>query len=120
MKIFPIPLHDRVQLIRIQLFFRNAVGNPLGISVGGALLALVLRMAGVSDRALLVWLGLIFLGGGILLAFQRHVTRVGLSPGNATRYYRIRATLGWEPRTPLRDALARTLEFYRANIQHYV
>ena len=33
---------------------------------------------------------------------------------------RIRATLGWEPRTPLRDALARTLEFYRANIQHYV
>ncbi len=33
---------------------------------------------------------------------------------------RIRATLGWEPRTPLRDALARTLEFYRANLQHYV
>ena len=33
---------------------------------------------------------------------------------------RIRATLGWEPRSPLRDALARTLEFYRANIQHYL
>jgi UDP-glucose 4-epimerase len=35
-------------------------------------------------------------------------------------YRRIRAALGWEPRTPLRDAIARTLEFYRANIQHYV
>jgi UDP-glucose 4-epimerase len=35
-------------------------------------------------------------------------------------FTRIRTTLGWEPRTPLRDALARTLEFYRANIQHYV
>ncbi len=35
-------------------------------------------------------------------------------------FKRIRATLGWEPRTPLRDALAQTLEFYHANIQHYV
>ncbi len=33
---------------------------------------------------------------------------------------RIRATLGWEPRTPLREALARTLEFYRENLAHYV
>ena len=32
----------------------------------------------------------------------------------------IRDTLGWEPRTPLREALARTLAFYRENIHHYV
>ena len=35
-------------------------------------------------------------------------------------FTRIRTTLGWEPRTPLRDALAHTLEFYRANIQNYL
>ena len=32
----------------------------------------------------------------------------------------IRESLGWQPRTPLRDGLARTLAFYRENIQHYV
>ena len=35
-------------------------------------------------------------------------------------FTRIRTALGWEPRTPLRDALDATLKFYRANIQHYV
>ena len=35
-------------------------------------------------------------------------------------FKRIRKTLGWEPRTPLRDALARTLEYYRANLAHYI
>ncbi len=32
----------------------------------------------------------------------------------------IRRTLGWEPRTPLREGLKRTLEYFRANVQHYV
>ena len=32
----------------------------------------------------------------------------------------IRHTLGWEPVTPLRAGLARTLEFFRAHMQHYV
>ena len=32
----------------------------------------------------------------------------------------IRESLGWQPRTPLRDGLARTLAFYRESIQHYV
>ncbi len=35
-------------------------------------------------------------------------------------WQRIRATLGWEPRTPLHKALAETLEFYRENLAHYV
>ena len=35
-------------------------------------------------------------------------------------FTRIRTALGWEPRTSLPDALARTLEFYRANLAHYV
>ena len=29
-------------------------------------------------------------------------------------------TFGWTPRTPLREALAKTLAFYRENLKHYV
>ncbi len=32
----------------------------------------------------------------------------------------IRQALGWQPLTPLRDGLARTLQFYRANMPHYL
>jgi UDP-glucose 4-epimerase len=33
---------------------------------------------------------------------------------------RIKATLGWEPRIPLRDGLARTIEYYRAHLDKYI
>ncbi len=33
---------------------------------------------------------------------------------------RIRETLGWQPRVPLRDGLARTLEYYAAHQEHYL
>ena len=33
---------------------------------------------------------------------------------------RIRAALGWEPRVPLREGLARTLAFYREYLEHYL
>lgn len=32
----------------------------------------------------------------------------------------IRATLGWQPQTPLRDGLTRTLAYYRTCLEHYV
>jgi UDP-glucose 4-epimerase len=32
----------------------------------------------------------------------------------------IARTIGWKPVTPLRDGLARTVEFYRAHMAHYV
>jgi UDP-glucose 4-epimerase len=32
----------------------------------------------------------------------------------------IRRTLGWQPRTGLRDGLARTIDFYRRHFHHYV
>lgn len=35
-------------------------------------------------------------------------------------YSLIRKTLGWEPRTPLRLALAQTLAYYRDNLAHYL
>jgi UDP-glucose 4-epimerase len=34
-------------------------------------------------------------------------------------YTKIRTTLGWEPRVPLREGLERTLRFYREHREHY-
>ena len=40
--------------------------------------------------------------------------------GNSYSSYRkIEAALGWRPRTPLRDGLARTVEFYERHREHY-
>jgi UDP-glucose 4-epimerase len=33
---------------------------------------------------------------------------------------KIRNTLGWAPRVPLREGLARTIEYYRAHKEHYL
>jgi UDP-glucose 4-epimerase len=55
--------------------------------------------------------------------------RVRTFPGDRKRidigdYYaddrRIRKALGWEPGVPLREGLARTLEYYRAHLKHYL
>jgi UDP-glucose 4-epimerase len=35
-------------------------------------------------------------------------------------FSRIRQTVGWQPRVPLREGLARTLAYYRANLEHYL
>jgi UDP-glucose 4-epimerase len=35
-------------------------------------------------------------------------------------FSRIRSVLNWEPQVSLRDALARTVEFYRGNLKHYL
>lgn len=35
-------------------------------------------------------------------------------------YSRIRSELGWEPRVPLKEALAQTLAFYREHLDHYL
>jgi UDP-glucose 4-epimerase len=32
----------------------------------------------------------------------------------------IKQTVGWQPSTPLRDGLERTIDFYRAHMHHYV
>jgi UDP-glucose 4-epimerase len=34
-------------------------------------------------------------------------------------FSRIHSVLGWKPEVPLREGLARTLAFYRANLEHY-
>jgi len=35
-------------------------------------------------------------------------------------YSLIRATLGWEPKVPLRDALRRTVDYYKEHLGKYV
>ena len=35
-------------------------------------------------------------------------------------FSRIRSVLGWEPKVPLREALVRTVAFYRENLEHYL
>ena len=35
-------------------------------------------------------------------------------------YTKIRKAMGWEPRVPLREGLARTLAYYREHLSHYV
>jgi nucleoside-diphosphate-sugar epimerase len=35
-------------------------------------------------------------------------------------YDKIRGAIGWEPRVGLREGLARTLDYYRANLPHYI
>ena len=35
-------------------------------------------------------------------------------------YFNIQFTLGWMPRTSLRDALAKTIEYYRLSLPHYI
>jgi diguanylate cyclase (GGDEF)-like protein/PAS domain S-box-containing protein len=89
-----ITLRDRVRLIRIQLFFRNAAGNAFAFSLCGLLFVLVLRSAQVPDFVVLAWLALILLGSGLLSLFQAYVKRIGLSLANAERFFFIRAVLG--------------------------
>ena len=35
-------------------------------------------------------------------------------------FTRIRSVLGWEPKVPLREALVRTVAFYREHLEHYL
>lgn len=90
----PIPPSDRVRLIRIQTFFESAAGNPLSLVAGGGLCALALASVGVPTVRLTVWFALIVVMSGLIFAFERHVKRCGLTPGNAVSFFRTRVALG--------------------------
>jgi diguanylate cyclase (GGDEF)-like protein len=87
-------LHERIRLIRLQTFFKNAAGNPFGLIVGGILSAVVLYAAGVSGGLLLAWLALLLATSGLIFFFERHVKRIGLSAENSEHLFRIRVLLG--------------------------
>ena len=60
-------------------------------------------------------------GGGeyIIKEFPPDRKRIDIGDYYAD-YSLIRSTLGWEPKVPLRDGLARTLAFYREHLEHYL
>jgi len=60
-------------------------------------------------------------GGGSyrLVPFPPERKRIDIGDFHAdTR--RVRETLGWTPRVPLREGLASTVEYYRRNREHYL
>ena len=89
-----IALHDRVRLIRIQTFFNNATGNPYSLMGTGVLFSLLLNNAGVPGVHLLAWLALLVLACVMVLLFERHVKRVGVTAENGDRLFRARVVLG--------------------------
>ncbi|MCE9610779.1 MAG: NAD-dependent epimerase/dehydratase family protein [Chthoniobacter sp.] len=60
-------------------------------------------------------------GGGEYVVREFPADRQRIDIGDYySDFAKIRAALGWEPRTPLREALHRTLDFYRAHLGRYV
>ena len=60
-------------------------------------------------------------GGGEYVVREFPADRQRIDIGDYySDFAKIRAALGWEPRTPLREALQRTLDFYRAHLGRYV
>ncbi len=73
----------------------------------------------VSLRQLAEWL--VELNGAgefVVREFPANRQRIDIGDYYAD-FTKIRTALGWEPRTPVREALRRTLEFYRAHLGEY-
>ena len=90
----PLPLSDRIRLIRIQTFFGSAAGIPFSLVAGGGLCALALASVGVPTTRLTVWFALIVVMSCLIFAFERHVKRCGLTAENAVSFLRTRVALG--------------------------
>jgi UDP-glucose 4-epimerase len=59
-------------------------------------------------------------GGGQKLVTELPEERRAIDPGRTTlSFEKIQTELGWTPRTPLREGLARTIEYYRRNRDRY-
>jgi UDP-glucose 4-epimerase len=58
-------------------------------------------------------------GEYVIRSFPPNRRRIDIGDYYAN-FSRIRSRLGWEPRVPLREGLARTLEFYRAHLERYL
>ncbi len=89
-----VPLRDRIRLIRLQTFFRNAGGAPFALIGGGILASLSLYRIGVSGDLLLAWYALILMSSAALFFFDRRVRRVGLTLENCESVFRRRVMLG--------------------------
>jgi len=58
-------------------------------------------------------------GGYRLVAFPEERKRIDIGDFYSD-YSKIRERLGWEPRIDLKEGLTRSVEYYLANIQHYL
>lgn len=90
-----LPLHERVRLVRIQTFFKNARGNPYSMMGVGAVTAQVLHASGVPGGRLLIWFALLVAACVSSIVFEHRVKQVGLSQNNAEQLFRIRTWLGY-------------------------
>ena len=86
--------------------------NGQVFNVGGSepiahrdLVALLLRIAGTGRSRLVEW------------PAEKKAIDIGSFYADSSRIGRV---LGWMPTTPLAEGLTRTVEFYRANMRHYV
>ena len=60
-------------------------------------------------------------GGGEYVVREFPADRQRIDIGDYySDFAKIRTALGWEPRTPLREALRRTLDYYRAHLGEYI
>ena len=86
--------------------------NGLALNLGGE------RVISLKDLAdLLVEVN----GSGeyVVRSFPADRRRIDIGDFYAN-FKKIRSLLGWEPRVPLREGLARSLAFYREHLQHYL
>ena len=89
-----LTVEERIRLIRAETFFGHAVGNMVGILLGGGIFCAVLLSAGVSNEVLAAWFAILVLLTGTVALYERHVRRVGLTPENANRFLRVRFRMG--------------------------
>ena len=61
-----LTVEERIRLIRAETFFGHAVGNMVGILLGGGIFCAVLLSAGVSNEVLAAWFAILVLLTGTL------------------------------------------------------
>lgn len=105
-------------------FVDDAVAAFLMAAVSDDAVGQTLNLGGQAPVALQELARLLVQANGavgqfVVKAFPAERARIDIGDYYAD-YRRIRRLLGWEPRTPLPAALARTLAYFRENREHYV
>ena len=88
----------------------KAQGQAFNLGGGGAV-----SLKDLADKLVAVHGG----GGYALKQFPPERKRIDIGDYQADDR-RFRAASGWEPRVPLEEGLKRSLDYYRANLAHYL
>ncbi|HJP36071.1 MAG TPA: GGDEF domain-containing protein [Gammaproteobacteria bacterium] len=89
-----ITLADRAYLERVRLFFGHGVENVISALLGGLLIALVMRSAGVPLAVTASWLGVIAGFSCLVVIIERRFANDVLTIGNANRWVATRTASG--------------------------